>query len=345
MNDSKRRVQSGAGADGRARRLVRRTLVWDNHGCMPLRPHDTAFLPQLARYAKAGVDVVSLNVGFDAVAWENTPQMLAQFRHWVRSHPRRYKLVETVADIRRAHRERRLGVFFDIEGGGALNGQLEMVELYRDLGVRWMLIAYNRNNRLGGGCMDVDRGLTRFGRRVVTEMERVGMTVCCSHTGYRTTMDVMRHATKPVIFSHSNPLGVWRHKRNIRDEAIRACAQTGGVIGINGIGIFLGTNDNRPETVVEHIDYVAQLVGPGHVGLGLDFTFDMAEAEQYAKDHPETFPPEQGFTDGMRIVAPESLAAIVAGLLGRGYRLADLRGILGGNFLRAAQATWPASGS
>jgi membrane dipeptidase len=335
------RSKTSAEAGRRARRLLEQTLVWDNHGCMPLRPHDTAFLPQLMRYAKAGVDVVSLNVGFDAVAWENTPQMLAMFRHWIRSHPGRYRLVETVADIRRARRERRLGVFFDIEGGGALNGRLEMVELYRDLGVRWMLIAYNRNNQLGGGCMDVDRGLTRFGRQVVTEMERVGMTVCCSHTGYRTTMDVMRHATRPVIFSHSNPLGVWRHRRNIRDEAIRACAGTGGVVGINGIGIFLGANDNRPETVVEHIDYVAQLVGPRHVGLGLDFEFDMAEAEEYVKAHPEMFPPKEGFANGMRIVPPESLAAIAAGLLARGYRKADLRAILGGNFLRVAQATWP----
>ncbi len=325
----------------KARRLLDQALVWDNHGCMPLRPGDDKFLPQLARYARAGVDVVALNVAFDGVCWEQTAPMLAHFRHFIRSNPQRYVLVETPADVRRVRRDGKLGVFFDIEGGSALNGQLSMVELYRDLGVRWMLIAYNNNNLLGGGCMDRDRGLTRFGRQVVSEMERVGMTVCCSHTGYRTTMDVMRHATKPVIFSHSNPLGVWRHKRNIRDDAIRACAETGGVMGINGIGIFLGANDNRPATFVEHVDYVVQLVGPDHVGLGLDFMFDMSEAEEYVRANPQMFPPDQGFADGMRIVPPESLRPITEGLLGRGYKAADVRKILGGNFLRVAEATWP----
>jgi membrane dipeptidase len=232
-------------------------------------------------------------------------------------------------------------VLFDIEGCSALDDQLSMVELCRDLGVRWMLIAYNRNNLLGGGCQDADRGLTKFGRQVVTEMERVGMTVCCSHTGYRTTMDVMRLAQKPVIFSHSNPLGVWRHKRNIRDEAIRACAATGGVVGINGIGSFLGVNDNRPETFVQHIDYVVQLVGPAHVGLGLDFVFDVSEMDDYVRANPQLFPPEEGYADGVRLVPPESIAPITAGLLARGYRTADVRRILGGNFLRVAQATWP----
>ena len=329
----------------RARQLLRKSLVWDNHGCMPLRPGDTRFLPQLARYARAGFNVVALNVGFDALPWEQTVPMLAHFRHWISRNPRRYRLVASVADIARARRDGRLGIFFDIEGGSALNGQLSMVELYRDLGVRWMLIAYNRNNLLGGGCMDTDRGLTKFGRQVVTEMERVGMTVCCSHTGYRTTMDVMRRAARPVIFSHSNPLGVWRHKRNVRDEAIRACAATGGVVGINGIGIFLGANDNRPETFVRHVDYVTQLVGPDHVGLALDFEFDMSEAEEYVRANPEMFPPEQGFADGMRLVAPESVTAITAALLALGYKEADLRKILGGNFLRVAKATWPAAGS
>ena len=117
-------------------------------------------------------------------------------------------------------------------------------------------------------------------------------------------MDVMRKAGKPVIFSHSNPLGVWRHKRNIRDEAIKACAATGGVVGINGVGIFLGANDARPETFVRHVDYVAQLVGPEHVGLGLDFMFDMAEAEEYARAHPEVFRIMMRFAREGRILDP-----------------------------------------
>jgi membrane dipeptidase len=333
-------MESNGNDAPRVAAILRRALVWDNHGCMPLRPLDQRFLPQLERYRRSGVRVVGLNVGFDGVPWENTVQMLAAFRHWLRSHPRACFQVETVADFGALGR-RRLGVFFDIEGGSALNGQLSMVELYRDLGVRWMLIAYNRNNLLGGGCQDVDRGLTKFGRAVVAEMERVGITVCCSHTGYRTTMDVMRRASKPVIFSHSNPLGVWKHKRNVRDAAIRACAETGGVVGINGIGFFLGQNDDRPATLARHIDYVAQLVGVEHAGLGLDYVFDAQEVDDFVKANPALFPREEGYTTGLRQVAPERIGDIAGELLRLGYRPVDVRRVLGGNFLRVARATWP----
>jgi len=325
--------------DARVRELLAGTLIWDNHACMPLRPEDERFLPQLERYRRAGTRIVGLNVAFDAIPWAESFRMLAAFRSWIRRHPRRYRLVTTVADLTRA--DSRLGVFFDIEGGSALNGQLSLVEMYRDLGVRWMSMAYNRNNLLGGGCQDTDRGLTKFGRAVVTEMERVGITACCSHTGHRTTMDVMRHATKPVIFSHSNPLALWKHKRNIRDDAIRACAATGGVVGINGIGMFLGANDNSSATVARHIDHVVQLVGIDHVGIGLDYVFDMQELEDYFKAHPQTFPAEGGYAGGLRLVAPEQMPEIAAELLRLGYRVADVRKVLGGNLLRVAKATWP----
>lgn len=325
--------------ESRIRRTLESSLVWDCHGCMPLRFADDKFLPQLKRYFDAGVRVVGLNVGFDAEPWQQTVKMLAHFRHWLRAAGTPYVLVDKAADL--AHLRGRLGVFFDIEGGSALNEQLSMVELYRDLGVRWMLIAYNKNNALGGGCHDTDRGLTKLGRQVVTEMERVGMTVCCSHTGYRTTMDVMRHATRPVIFSHSNPLGVWRHARNIRDEAIRACAKTGGTVGINGIGLFLGENDTSAKTFAAHVDYVVQLVGIDHAGLGLDYVFDGQELDEYVKDHPQLFPPERGYATGLRMVAPEQIRDIAAALFARGYKPTDVRKVLGGNFLRVARATWP----
>jgi membrane dipeptidase len=315
------------------------TIVWDNHGALPLKPDDARFLPQLDRYRKSGVRVVGINVAFDVMSPAEGPRVLAHFRHWIRARPRQFALPETHDDLSRLGRK--LGVFFDIEGGAALDGQLSMVEFYRDLGVRWMAMTYNKNNALGGGCMDVDRGLTRLGRSVVTEMERVGVTVCCSHTGFRTTMDVVRHATKPVIFSHSNPLGVFRHKRNVSDNALAAIASTGGVVGINGIGIFLGNNDVSSEAFANHVDYVVQKIGIDHVGLGLDYTFDSDEVDAYVKAHPEIFPPEEGFAEGIRMVPPEQIRDIASALARRGYKLADLRKLLGGNFMRVARTTWP----
>ena len=323
-----------------AKHILAGTLAWDNHGCMPLRAGDTEFLPQLARYRDAGFNVVSLNVGFDAVPWENTLLVLATFRNWIKQHSEDYLLIETTGDIERALREEKLGVFFDLEGGCVLNDQLDMVEMYYDLGARWMLIAYNQNNSLGGGCQDDDKGLTPFGREVLDEMARVGMVACCSHTGYRTTMDVMEYSSKPVIFSHSNPLGLWEHKRNITDDAIRACAATGGVVCLNGVGIFLGENDASSETIARHIDYVAEKAGIDHVGIGLDYVFDMEELNEYLRQNPDTFPPEGGYADGVKFVEPEQAPEIVDALLGLGYQDEDIAKILGRNLLRVARAVW-----
>jgi membrane dipeptidase len=327
-------------ASPKTRALLRDALIWDGHGCMPLRPDDASFLPQLARYARAGTNIISLNVGFDAVPWENTVRMLAHFRRWAGAHADECMLIHSVADVRQAKATGKLGVSFDIEGGCALAGQLSMVQLYYDLGVRWMLIAYNCNNALGGGCQDDDCGLTAFGRQVLDEMARVGMVVCCSHTGYRTTMDVMGYTSNPVIFSHSNPLGVWQHKRNVRDDAIKACAATDGVVGINGIGLFLGQNDARTETVVRHIDYVATLVGARHVGLGLDYTFDRAELDEYLAKNPHIFPPSEGYSAQINFVEPEQLPELADQLQHLGYSEEDLHGILGGNHLRVAERVW-----
>jgi membrane dipeptidase len=325
--------------------LLRDCIVWDNHGCMPVgRPHDTSFLPQLQRYRAAGVSAVMLNVGFGDMGVEDHLRTLASMRHWLRARPDEYVLIDTADDIARAHASGRLAVGFDIEGANAVADQISLVSLYHDLGVRWMLLAYNTNNRAGGGCQDEDSGLTPFGRELVAEMERVGMQVCCSHTGHRTVRDVFAVATRPVIFSHSNPSAVHAHPRNIPDDLIRACAATGGVVGINGIGSFLGQNDNTSETFARHVDHVAQLVGAQHVALGLDYVFDSQEMDDYLAKMAHTFPPELGYQKGMRMVAPEQVEGIVEALQKLGYGDADLRAVLGGNLMRLARTVWKASG-
>ena len=324
-----------------ARALLKRTLVWDNHGCMPVGPpHDTAFLPQLQRYRAVGVDAAMLNVGFGDQGIEDHLRTLATMRHWLLARPDEYLLIDGPDDIKRARKERKLAVGFDIEGANAIGDQLSLIQTYHALGVRWMLLAYNRNNRVGGGCQDDDSGLTSFGREMVAEMERVGLQVCVSHTGHRTVRDVFDMATKPVIFSHSNPSALRAHPRNIPDDLIRACAATGGVVGINGIGTFLGDNDNRSETFARHIDHVAQLVGPQHVALGLDYVFDTQELDDYLDKMGHTFPAELGYEKGVRMVAPEQLEAVVQTLMEWGYSDADLRAVLGGNLMRLARSVW-----
>lgn len=325
-----------------AKSLVASSLVWDNHGCMPLRPLDEEFLPQLELYRSAGVDVVFLNIGFGEQSIEEHLRMIAHFRHWIAARPERYVLIRTVDDIRRARETCRLAIAFDIEGANGIGDQLSLISLYYDLGVRWMLMAYNRNNRAGGGCQDDDQGLTDFGRAMLDEMARVGMVACCSHTGDRTAREVLDYSRNPVIFSHSNPRAVFEHPRNIPDELILACARTGGVVCLNGIGIFLGKNDISTETYFRHIDHVVQLVGPDHAGIGLDYLFDLGEVNEYIEKMKGSFPPElgYGFEGGFKCVSPAQIEPLVELQLRAGYAEADIRKILGANLLRVADAVW-----
>ena len=323
-----------------ARAIIDRSLVWDNHGCMPLRPHEDIFLPQLQRYRAAGVDVVALNVGYGEQGIEEHVRVIAHFRRWLAEREDQYVLVGTTDDIERARRERKLAVMFDIEGMNAIADQPSLVQFYYDLGVRWMLVAYNRRNRAGSGCQEAeDGGLTGFGRQVLDEMALAGMVACCSHTGHRTTMEVMEYSRNPVIFSHSNARAVHDHPRNVRDEALKACAGTGGVVGINGIGLFLTSHGDLVEAYVRHVDYVAQLIGAEHVGLGLDYVFDQKELDDAVSD-PAVFPPELGYRSGIQMVAPEAIEEVVERLLALGYSDEDICAILGGNLLRLAKQVW-----
>jgi len=319
----------------KAKRLHDQSLVWDTHACFPLQPN--ADLSELVRYKNSGVDFVSINIGMDMDAFEKVIRVLAGFRYYIKFHPDDYILAKSVKDIREAKAENKVAIAFDLEGSEPLNGDLNLIPFYYDLGVRQMLLAYNKDNRASGGCMEGEIGLTDFGRKVVAEMNRVGMVVDASHMGYRAAMETLEISTAPVIFSHSNPKGVKENVRNITDDQIKACAKTGGVVGINGIGDFLGGTDN--ETVVTHIEYVLDLVGPDHVGLGLDYVIDKGELIEYIQSHPDIFPPDQ-INDYLAMVEPEQLPGITELLLSRGHSEQVVRGFLGGNFLRVAEQVW-----
>lgn len=334
------RAVSREPVNGSVGEVLRAAVVWDNHACMPLRPLDETFLPQLERCRGAGFTAVTLNVGFGELVAADHLRMLAQFRHWLMARPEQYRIVRTVDDITAAKEAGQLAVTFDIEGMNAIEDQLSLIQLYYDLGVRWMLIAYNKSNRAGGGCQNPDGGLTEFGRRAIDEMARVGMVLCCSHTGYRTAREAIDYSPNPVIFSHSNPRALWDHPRNVPDDLLRACAARGGVVGINGIGIFLGRNDNSTEALVRAIDYTVQLLGDDHVGISLDYCFDSAQLDEYLAKNPTMFPPSMGYDQGLRMVEPERLPTVVEALMAKGYGADSLARILGGNFMRVAGRIW-----
>ena len=284
---------------------------------------------------------MSVNVGYDVVDWQATIKTLARFRAWLQTHPRKYALVRTTTDIKRARKDDRLAIAFDLEGMNSLNGDVNMVSLYYDLGVRQMLFAYNLNNLAGGGCHDGNAGLTSFGRAVIKEMNRVGMVVDCSHTAYRTTMEAMETSDAPVIFSHSCAKALRNHGRNIVDEQIKACAKTCGVVGITGVSLFLGENDTTSDTFVNHIAHTADLVGAEHVGISLDYAFDAEDVDGLLDTHKAYWPENEDYGRWpTSYVPPKQLMEITETMMQRGFRDREILGVLGGNFMRVASAVW-----
>ena len=319
--------------------LHKNSLIWDNHGCMPIRADDS-YLPELERYRRSGVDIVVLNVGYGEVSLETHIRVISYMRHWIKCRPNEYKLIENPLDIHESKKEGKLGIAFNIEGALAIGDQLSLVQLFYDLGVRWMLLAYNKNSVFAGGCHDNDSGLTEKGKHLIDEMNRVGMVVCCSHMGHKSAMDVLNYSQKPVIFSHSNSAKLVNHPRNISDELILACANGGGVIGVNGVGVFLGNSKACVESFVEQIDYIVELVGSEHVGISLDYAFDTEELSNALSNSKGTFPAGYGYEPGMTILEPEKIPKIAELLIKKNYSECQIRSILGNNFLRIAEKVW-----
>lgn len=319
-------------------------LLWEAHTCLPLHP-DASFEP-LERYRAAGVHYACLNVGMDMNPLEQILPVLASFRARINAQPDRYRLVRHVHDIEQARAEGLLAIGFDLEGALPLLDRPDMVALFSDLGVRQMHFAYNRNNAVAGGCHDTPQGLTALGRRMVAAVNDAGVLMDCAHTERQTTLDIMACSRHPVIFSHANPLALAEHGRNITDEQIRACAATGGVICVSGVSRFLGAETPTAQDIARHVTYVADLVGPDHVGLGLDIGF----GEPGLNDDPPGdfdpgfwWPASAGYGRGisqMRYAPVETWQALAGALYASGMTEAEVAAVLGGNMARVARQVW-----
>ena len=225
------------------------SLVWDM--TFPFGDYARAERKWLAleRMHASGYNMVSLTVGGDRHTSGDAIHAVARERARFCERADKYVLIETAEDILCAQREGKLAVGFHFQGTNPVAQDLNMVELYYKLGIRHMLMCYNLKNPVGDGCQEItDSGLSRYGRSLIAEMHRVGMFVDVAHTGHRTAMDVFEAAEGPVIISHANARGVKDHSRNVPDEQIKACAASGGVIGVSvSVRLFAKRARLRPK--------------------------------------------------------------------------------------------------
>jgi len=268
-------------------------------------------------------------------------------------------VAESVEDIRSA-KERGDAVFIICaQGADWIGMELYRVEAMHRIGLRQLLFAYNATNQLADGCLDqTESGLTKLGERVVEECNRVGILLDGTHTGKRSTLELIERSEKPVIFSHSNPSAIAPNRRNIDDEQIKACTARGGVICLAPWGPLVMKPDttHRPtvDDFIDMVDHVASLTGNAdHIGIGTD----MSLGSYPPHDHDAWGGPDYGnpFSEyGEKITADArspkrnldgfddfaEVTNLIDRLGTRGYKDNEVAKILGENYLRVAAATW-----
>ncbi|MBS0421411.1 MAG: membrane dipeptidase [Proteobacteria bacterium] len=326
-----------------AQALCRSALVCDMVWPLDFDPADTTGndYGKLLRFHQAGVHCLSVTLAGDNQSSAQALAVVAGAKRKLAALPHVH-LVQSPEDIDIARRNGQLAVATHFEGTRCLERNLDLIWVFAELGIRHNLLAFNNANSVGGGCAErVDGGLTRFGRRVVTEMQRAGVLVDLSHCGLRTSREAIEMAERPMVFSHSNAAALAPSFRNIDDASIRAVAATGGLVGVSGCSGYLGAEEDLPGAVVRHIDYLCGMVGARHVGLGLDVVFDAAAINQWVRSRPDEWPmASDPHWRGFSYVMPEQIPEIVAGLLALGYATSDIEDILGRNWVRVITQAW-----
>lgn len=283
---------------------------------------------------------------------------IAQIRRVVTDSLNRALIVESAQDLRRCKRESMAGLILGFQDTLALDGQLDMICLYHRLGIRIIQLTYQRRNLVGDGCGEPeDAGLSTFGRQVVGELNRLGILIDLSHVGPRTTEEAIDASESPCAFTHANAYALFPHIRNKSDDAIKRLAARGGVVGVNAISRFIRASGHRDGTTIEdlvdHLMHIADLVGPDHVGLGLDITEGMTaedvgrRASWVATQLPEVSGAgnldfETYYPRGLRSMG--GMRAITQALVRRGLDDHEVLQMLGGSFLRLFESVWESGG-
>ncbi len=313
-------------------------MLWDQHTCLEVSI--SADVQELARYTRPGGALLSVNVGYSSHSLTDTLRTAAHFTAQISGIPGLERAVR-LEDVDRIVAGGHLAIVFDLEDAGPLDGNLENLTLLHDAGVRTLAPTYNFANKAGHGCLDpVDMGLTAWGRDLVSELNEIGIVPDGSHGSIRTGLDLCEVSSRPVVYSHSCMRAVWDHPRNITDEQARACADTGGVVGITGVGIFLGPNTPTLEAMIAHIEYAVELVGIEHVGVSSDYSFDHADFLIEIQNTPERFDESYTRWGPIEWMPPERFLGLADALQNRGWQRDDITAVLGGNFRRVADASW-----
>jgi len=294
--------------------------------------------------------IQATHVTLNMYACEGFEYVLNQIRRYyalLENDPDRILLVQQPEDLLEAKGKGKLGIIFGLQNGAALGQDVNLLPILYKLGVRIIQLTYNEANAIGAGCLEPkDNGLTSFGSQLIQAMNRLGILIDLSHVGWQTSEDAVTVSEYPVAITHGNPFFMKALPRNKPDDLIRKVCQKGGVIGATPFAAFCKSAPGKRPTLddfLDQIDYLVDLVGVDHVGIGTD-KFEGKTKEEYISEVQTRYPKliqapfEHRHVEGFSHI--RQFPRISEGLIARGYSDEDCGKILGGNFFSLFQKVW-----
>jgi len=259
--------------------------------------------------------------------------------------PDHFLLILQPDDILRAQKEGKIGILLGVEGAEPVEQDLGFLRCYYRLGLRIMTLTWHQRNQVADGVAEPSNsGLSNFGRALIKEMNRLGILIDVSHLSKNGVRDVLELSAQPVIASHSNSRVICEEQRNLDDWQIKGIAEKGGVIGVVFLGRFVAPENPTILHALDHVDYIATLIGTDHIGMGPDYTDFCQDMIIQARRRTGTNLPINvsniPYADGVEDVT--KLFNFTKGLVSRGYADEEIRGILGENFLRFFRSVYKA---
>jgi membrane dipeptidase len=341
----------------RAIELVERSTVIDMLAPLWISPSKTMKMlgnpdnftaEDYAPYKDCGINVFHIAIGTGGPdAYLETLKFLSGYDSFLARHDAWFARVDTPSRLDGIKASGKVGILLGIQNSEHFR-KVDDVDYFYGLGQRVSQLTYNARTLIGNGSTERrDDGLSDFGVAIVERMNKVGMAVDVSHCGDTTTLDAFQASKKPVLITHANCRALNpNHPRCKTDEAIKAMAAKGGVMGITEVRMFVSpTEPTGLDAMLDHYDHVRKLVGVEHVGVGSDIDllgYDAMPPDEY-KQLKAGYKSSYGFRDKIDIDGytfakrPFDLAE---GLIRRKYGDADVEAILGGNFRRVLKEIW-----
>lgn len=304
---------------------------------------------------EGGLDAAHVTIAYH----ESFREMVRNIEDWNRCFERHADLImpgRSAADVRRAQETGRTAIFFGLQTPNPIEDDIGLVEILHTLGVRFMQLTYNNQSLLAAGCYEAeDSGVTRMGRQVIREMNRVGLVVDMSHSGERSTLQAIEISERPIAITHANPKSWMPAKRNKSDIVLKALAQSGGMLGFSLYPHHLKDKSRCTlESFCAMVAETADLMGVERIGIGSDLCQDQPDSVvewmrvgRWTKeiDYGEGSREHAGFPEMPDFYRDNrDFGKLAQGLRKASFSEAEVGAIMGGNWLAFYDASFVPSG-